>query len=849
MFKAIQVARVCLAVAAVLFLSQISAPATAANQCWRGWHAQAEKNAELGLRLLHGGNGSDHVRLWRLLELGEGIPDGGRYGGYTELGVWDDTWRNTQDSYSFLAIQAARRGVSWPQQRGGGNSWPKFNVRFAAKMFAERRDLLGDRHPYLTDWMRNQAAMFYKASGVLTDYAAHHTGLAAQLAAEDFQYQSAALLFHDQQYDAAVAAFRGIAAQGGNRYRDIAAYLAIRSLVHAERYREAVQAIDESRNDSTLANVHAIIRQLIGVISWRGWSKGRQNPEIRDAGYRLLIDVAKALQLPRAALQSDETAKAEYWQAIYDLQFFLRSDGSRDWLRGRIDDDWWIDPAVHRGDSAWASAFALAAADDGLLDWLQSVQQVRSLAAGPWLVYWSDRTASGPFRKVQEHVRQCAEAGDSLAWAIADAMYAQGYATVAKAALQQIDTKMGDCLASHAEQLARGPLRYHLARMATLGERSYFNWRRPERGEIENLIKADADTRAAWTMFLLSLSGTARHFGSAPENSEDINRLVSSSLAEFLAVPDRYGTSDAKTAVINMLPVRTLVQLAGDETLPEEFRATIVRNAWTRAHLLNDEDALAAATDLLPRLNLGLSELVEDYRSAWTDAGRKRATLRLLLKAPAMQLTIPATRDMAFQAPPNYRKRSVVSGPWSWFLSIRESAKASAALFWADSRNPNDGNWWCQADVPRLQRLLERDFYNVPLALESDRWYRWSRTVRGDMPNDLQVFLSDRRRDFLIDHPVLKLIDWEELGRLSKVPAAPDYLTGEAIAWVKNAGWLDRWLHEDEMAEALALAIRVDRFGCRRDGTNRTLSYAAYRLLHEQFPDSAAAAHTRYWYD
>jgi hypothetical protein len=66
---------------------------------------------------------------------------------------------------------------------------------------------------------------------------------------------------------------------------------------------------------------------------------------------------------------------------------------------------------------------------------------------------------------------------------------------------------------------------------------------------------------------------------------------------------------------------------------------------------------------------------------------------------------------------------------------------------------------------------------------------------------------------------------------------------------VRDSSCVDRWLFGDGMAEALALSVRATRFGCHRDGPNRASSYAAFSLLHELFPESEAAKHTRYWYD
>ena len=76
MVKIVQALRACLAVGAFSFVCQASGTALADNLCSRGWHAQVEKTAELGLRLLHSPRAADRVRLWRMIELGEDVPSG-----------------------------------------------------------------------------------------------------------------------------------------------------------------------------------------------------------------------------------------------------------------------------------------------------------------------------------------------------------------------------------------------------------------------------------------------------------------------------------------------------------------------------------------------------------------------------------------------------------------------------------------------------------------------------------------------------------------------------------------------------------------------------------------------------
>jgi len=846
MVKVIHVARACLAVGAFSFLSQIPAAAQAENLCWRAWHAQAEKTAELGLRLLHSGNSADRVRLWRLLELGEEAPNGRR--DLDLPGKWRGTEQDVRNAYDFMAGESAARGVGWTVSRSS-YSRADLNVWFAAKLFEERRQLLGDKHPYLKQWLENQQAVFLQGNSTLVDASSEYDGLAAELAADDVHYQRAALLFYSEDYSAAADSFHAIAAQPASRYRSIAAYMAARSLVHAERFGDALTEIAAIESKSEFEDVRIIAQQLLGVVSWNRWEHYDSSQDAMEAGRRLLLAGGQVMRQLPERFESDPTARKQYWQAVYDLQFFLLSDGSRLWTRGELDDDWWLSPSASDRASARRTAVARAAAEDDLIDWLESTEQVRMLASGPWLAYWSDRTVSSAFRNAEDHVRQRAEESGSLAWALADAMRARGSREIARTALYNITNKLADCSASRAELLTLGPLRYHAARMNLIGGYEGRFWQQSRSFDIGELDKLDLKSRVEATRFLLPLSGTPSQFPAPYKEDAGIDRLLSRTLSEFMAAREQYASSDASAAVLNMMPARVLLQLANDETLAEGIRAALVRNAWTRAYLLRDEAVLKPATELLPKLNPGMSDLIDDYRGAWTEAGRKQAALRLLLKAPTMQLLLPPWSDLAFSPNRSDWRGQVTTGSWSWFLSPAESTKEAISLFWTDGWNPNDGNWWCRSDVVRLQAQLEEDFYNKPLALVPDNpWY--SRNARDYVayPVAMQQYLNDQRRDFLIAHPVLTMIDWEELGKLSKVPAAPEYLANEVVAWVKGAGWFDRWLYGDEMAEALALSVRATRYGCHRDGPNNRHSYAAFQLLHELFPNSAAAEHTPYWY-
>jgi hypothetical protein len=77
--------------------------------------------------------------------------------------------------------------------------------------------------------------------------------------------------------------------------------------------------------------------------------------------------------------------------------------------------------------------------------------------------------------------------------------------------------------------------------------------------------------------------------------------------------------------------------------------------------------------------------------------------------------------------------------------------------------------------------------------------------------------------------------------KLSAIGTAPNYLTGEVLAYAEH--------HPEDplVPQALHLAVRSTRFGCTNIETTK-LSKAAFDFLHEHYPQSEWSAKTKYYY-
>jgi len=297
---------------------------------------------------------------------------------------------------------------------------------------------------------------------------------------------------------------------------------------------------------------------------------------------------------------------------------------------------------------------------------------------------------------------------------------------------------------------------------------------------------------------------------------------------DALSAPDlaSFAATNPDPSALNLLPVRMLAELIEMPELRPDLRAAVARMAWTRAYLLDDTAILKRITPTVAQANAGLKPLLDAYEAAWTDASRRQAALDLLLRTPGMQLVL-ADDDELYSGVSRVRIWS--DKPQDW----------QEALFTSDHLNPNDNNGWCRFDLDRQLTRLKAKFYDQPLGLYHDRY--WPVPERAALPAPLQEKLSEYRDQVLHAHPVLQQIDYEELGRLAKVPSASVYLAQTATEWARSSWWWERYFEGDQMADALAQSIQATRWGCHRDTSNGTASNAAWRALHDMFPDSDAA--------
>jgi hypothetical protein len=615
---------------------------------------------------------------------------------------------------------------------------------------------------------------------------------------------------------------------------------------------EALEALtripDPAHTD--IATERLLVRSELlfaGVLWSTDWGWGDPSPvlDARAVKWMTLLN-AHFLSLPLSILNHDMVVNDAYWRAVEDLRWFLRSDRTRGWIRNKQPDDWWIP-----GGAAMESleGVAEAARDSPLLDWLQSIEETAGLAGQPWVLYLTPRFTDTDYADAYSHIVAMRDQAWALPWQIAVARWwAPGIETLGASTtgaygrqrdrLADLERRAKTCTLTPAEQFALGPLRFHDTRYRALADqdpaRGIFFWN----GAIDPAEAATANDRTRQEIMRFAMltgqSAIADTFQRTRDPKASVDNYGMPAL-DALAAPDlaSFAATNPDPSALNLLPVRMLAQLIEMPEMRPDLRAAVARMAWVRAYVLDDTAILKRITPLVAQINAGLKPLLDAYQAAWTDAGREEAALDLLLQAPGMQLVLPDGEDL-YWGVDRVWIRSDKPEDWqdAWFKS--------------DHLNPNDNNGWCRFDLDRQLGKLKMNFFDQPLGLYHGRY--WEIPERAVLPAPLQDKLSEYREEVLRTHAILRDIDFEELRRLTEVPSASVYLAQAATEWTRSSWWWNRHFAGDRMAEALGRSIQATRWGCHKDGSNAAASYAAWRTLHETFPESEAAKNSPYWY-
>jgi hypothetical protein len=642
----------------------------------------------------------------------------------------------------------------------------------------------------------------------------------AQMQRDDRAYQEASVAFY-QDKPKAVQLFRAIGASQ-SPHRAAARYNVANLLANGKDVKGARAEAEAILADPSLSSVHAITEELIGYIA---------NVEDTPEGWTALIDhTVAALSLPAKDILAGEKLTRDYARGLYDIDYAGI---------GRKQDDWWIEGRLPEN-ATISKAVMDAPRKHPMALWMMTGQSMHTpYDSSGWALAgtaWKERMASYIDRAMALQPAGAAITGlprdtiDALKATSDDAsraaLWAKARAAMAAAASscgEAPETAAVSVLVQHALRVSAEAGKFDeayagLSDMPAKDSRLY-GLRLVK--DMENYLLATGNVeegrrfrdRFLTPEFIDSFIAA----GKAYESDVHLNFMlwVAEDMDHWMAATAKHSQKLAQP-LLNMLPAKTLWAMGENPAFSDAQRALLTRAAWTRGYargITQPDSNTAKLFAANPQLKAAYDKVGTDYPGITAERQRLLTILR------------------------NPRFGILVNMPgWG---DVIESERADFAEI--DAYDHNDKNWWCPLEPDRQTGSI-RSRYLADAGLE------WA----FDYPNSyLKPFLDPAvikdvtaQRDRLLkQHPLVKTIDWKEVKALAGAASAPRLLSESAIRWGKASDG------KDGAAEALALAVRVTRYGCNWHGGHKTYSSAAQKLLREKFADTSWAKATPYWFD
>ena len=709
---------------------------------------------------------------------------------------------------------------------------------------------LGERSPYVQQWIRVQRAVFTACSYSRTNKAsakvatlppplATRNTRIAGIQRDDRAYQAATALFYARHMGQAAQAFDRIAASR-SEHRYYARYMgiAIRAGTQVDRNSYAPLA-PVGRSLSAARALVAdraapadVRRDAYDLIGWIGASD--QGLEARRAQVDATL---QALEAPLGRLKTDDEAQRRYADArdTRDHLFSATNDAAALWtgavpanLTGtmamvqaaRTDRlaEWMVFPkspwqpvADYRGGLAWATA-TMPTGVERVRSELEQLAPDPGNAANPWAheaLMWSDHY-------------------DPTLWAMVDGE-AQSKAAHDERALHMADLDFYHQVRTAIMAGGADGFDAALAHLASVSDRHSLMWTTTVRETLRYLMVRDRITEAFRVRDRLDLVSLARADDSPRPNdapylsysmreSGSLNVLILLAEDEDHLAPLLSDSAYDQAPLLNRLPIAEMRRLAARPDVATEWRSALARTAWTRTY------ALGRPVD--PDLDRLMRSLNPDITAHWRSRpGRAirpgdRLALQDVLATPALNALID-----------EYGRHRKTPG-------MMAQGILPAGI---DHNKNDDDDWWCPWNPKTNDVLLDDALASTLISAYGDNAFAdpakpsdWNRERDG-------LLRSLRSASFL-----MRSADPAEIQSLTQIRCAPELLTERAIDWVEHPGLVGS---RKGQPEALANAIVATRWGCDWAGRHGVYSRAAFTLLHTRFPNADASKHARYWYD
>jgi hypothetical protein len=751
------------------------------------------------------------ARSWRMLKgLGDPLIDPG--------------YRNSDD-YASRDVWEKLAGEIRPDAKYLTRYGFDCRIAYPLDVLRQRVATLGKESRYVKQWLHVQdkvleACTEPAASTVSLPPAMEIHPALAKMQQDDRAYQEAAIAYYRDK-EKAVQLFKAIGASQ-SPHKAAARYNVANLLANGKKPAEARAEAKAILADPLLASVHVITKQLLGYIA---------NLEDTAEGWTALItDTIATIEQPIAAIDASGAASHEYSYALYDIEFAG--------VRAKAD-DWWLDGTLPENPTL-SKALVDTSRSQPIVLWMMAGQSAdQAYRAGPWSLIgdkWQARagatigkalaiTPAGS--SLPQPARDMLDAAKALPDdATRTALWDKTHAAIAaaeKSCGNDPRTAAAGYLLAHAVRLSAMSGHFdevfaELEKVPFKTSAAYYERTLPKLSEylLGQGRLAEARTfrdRLLTPQFLAGIPDNAK-----PEISDRFAAFmgwIAEDEAHWKAALAQQ-SQKASNLILNFLPARMLWAYAGDSLFSGAERGLLARAAWTRGYARGITQS-KEQTEKLYALNPALNDMAAKVAVDYPKANEQRQRLLTILRSPRFGILVGAP-------------------------GLRDGIETGRSDFnELDGGDPNDKNWWCPFQPDRQLGGL-REQFNAALGIDYyDQYGNSSLTPVYDQK--VRDGMNKAREAVLRGHPMVRAMGWTEITALSQMASAPKTLSQSAIRWGKASQG------DDGAPEALALAVRTTRHGCRWSGRHGSYSKAAQELLQAKFKDTPWARQTNYWFD
>jgi len=752
---------------------------------------------------------------WRMLN-GLGAPNVEADGAYSGAKSANDIWRR----------QVKALAPDMPELQDLSY---ECRMTYPLEVLEARVATLGAGDPYIKQWLKSQARVLKACRGAGDDATVLPPPLEVKpevvdLQQDDRAYQDASVAFYGQDKSKALQLFRAIGASR-SVHGAAARYNVANLLANAKNVVEARKEAAAILSDPSLASVHGITRELQGYIA---------NLEDTAEGWSQLIDNTVAtLTQPSTAVSATPKSQAEYAAALFDIEFV----GVRD-----KQDDWWVRGVLPENPTL-SKALVDASRNHPLALWMMTGKSILAMQGrAPWSMEgarWNAWASSYVDRAME--IRPAGAGITGSAKDLIDALKS-GSDDVsrsvlwgkAKHAAEQSVVSCGEApetaavseLALQASRVSALVGRYdevydNLSALPIASSNAYMDRILPKLMQhVLSTGNAEEGRRLRdhllTPMLFAAVRKRAEHERDAALGTfGDFMAWVAEDEAKFLEAL-ALGSAKLSNPVLNLLPAKTLHRLANHAVFNEEQKALLSRAAWTR-DFARGRTASKSTTEAMLNLNPEIKSALEKVRAEHPKLREDRVWLLTILRNPRFGI--------------------LVNSP-DWTSALEDQRPNFSEI---DLYDHNDKNWWCPLEVDRQLGAL-RNAVDEYSGLTAARGF--NSTELKPVLEDGALAAAESARDGLLkSHPMVKAVDWSEVRSLARAASAPKTLAQAATRWGKASKGVDG------APEALALAMRVVRYGCDWHGGHKAYSKPLLEVLQTKFKDTAFAKQTPYWFD